>query len=114
MYVHPDHRRQGYFKELYAHVRRDAEAAGAAGLRLYADDGNVRAHTTVRYIIWCLYFRCCPLGTSRGFTTRATVSGRHLGLGHVAEEGVGGTAYHRKRQPAQPAHSDWILPTETE
>jgi ribosomal protein S18 acetylase RimI-like enzyme len=31
------------FRELYAHARREAQAAGAAGLRLYVDNSNVRA-----------------------------------------------------------------------
>jgi GNAT superfamily N-acetyltransferase len=42
-YVAPGHRRRGVFTKLYAHVRAAAAAAGAAGVRLYADAGNVRA-----------------------------------------------------------------------
>lgn len=34
-------------RRLYQHVRAEAEKEGAAGLRLYADDGNTRAHATV-------------------------------------------------------------------
>ncbi|GLC46901.1 hypothetical protein PLESTF_000899700 [Pleodorina starrii] len=45
VYVQPEHRRRGYFKALYDHVRREAQAEGAAGLRLYADVENTRAHT---------------------------------------------------------------------
>ncbi|GIL78628.1 hypothetical protein Vretimale_6228 [Volvox reticuliferus] len=44
VYVQPEHRRRGLFKALYNHVRREAQAAGAAGLRLYADITNERAH----------------------------------------------------------------------
>ncbi|KAG2485444.1 hypothetical protein HYH03_015823 [Edaphochlamys debaryana] len=44
VYVRPEYRRRGYFRALYAHVRAEAQAAGAAGLRLYADVGNERAH----------------------------------------------------------------------
>lgn len=44
----PEHfRQQGHFKSLYKHVREEAQKAGAAGLRLYADVGNERAHTAV-------------------------------------------------------------------
>jgi GNAT superfamily N-acetyltransferase len=44
VYCHPAARKQGHFKRLYAHVRAEAQAQGAAGLRLYADDGNTSAH----------------------------------------------------------------------
>eukprot|EP00878_Enallax_costatus_P018036 GHUV01018964.1.p1 GENE.GHUV01018964.1~~GHUV01018964.1.p1 ORF type:complete len:175 (+),score=19.14 GHUV01018964.1:1181-1705(+) len=44
VYVSPEHRQQGHFKQLYAAVRDEAQKAGAAGLRLYADDHNKRAH----------------------------------------------------------------------
>ncbi|KAF8068388.1 hypothetical protein HT031_002077 [Scenedesmus sp. PABB004] len=44
VYVDPGHRRQGCFTQLYDHVRHAARAAGAVGLRLYADVGNARAH----------------------------------------------------------------------
>lgn len=47
MYVPPEFRQQGHFKSLYKHVREEAQKAGAAGLRLYADVGNERAHTAV-------------------------------------------------------------------
>lgn len=44
VYCPVQHRRQGHFKALYEHVKAEARAAGAAGLRLYADTGNARAH----------------------------------------------------------------------
>ncbi|PNH02583.1 hypothetical protein TSOC_011429 [Tetrabaena socialis] len=44
VYVRPDHRRRGHFRSMYAHVRAEAAAAGASGVRLYADTGNERAH----------------------------------------------------------------------
>lgn len=47
MYVPPQFRQQGHFKSLYKHVREEAQKAGAAGLRLYADVGNERAHAAV-------------------------------------------------------------------
>ena len=47
VYVHPDHRRKGYFRQLYDHVRDVAQREKAGGLRLYADASNARAHTTV-------------------------------------------------------------------
>lgn len=46
VYVRPDCRKNGHFKALYAYVRSEAVAAGAAGLRLYADDSNANAHAT--------------------------------------------------------------------
>ncbi|KAL3159704.1 hypothetical protein ABBQ38_010110 [Trebouxia sp. C0009 RCD-2024] len=46
VYVHPDHRRKGYFRQLYRYVRQAAEEARAGGLRLYADTTNERAHAT--------------------------------------------------------------------
>ena len=47
MYVHPEHRRRGYYRLLYQHVREAAKQEGVAGIRLYADTGNVKAHSTV-------------------------------------------------------------------
>jgi len=47
VYVHPQHRRKGYFRQLYMHVKQLAQSQEAGGLRLYADSTNVRAHTTV-------------------------------------------------------------------
>lgn len=47
VYVHPQHRRKGYFRQLYMHVKQLAQNQEAGGLRLYADSTNVRAHTTV-------------------------------------------------------------------
>ncbi|KXZ48294.1 hypothetical protein GPECTOR_29g7 [Gonium pectorale] len=45
VYVRPEYRRRGLFKALYRHVRAEAEAAGAAGVRLYTDTGNQRSHS---------------------------------------------------------------------
>ncbi|KAI8474044.1 MAG: acyl-CoA N-acyltransferase [Monoraphidium minutum] len=42
------HRRKGYYRRLYEMVREEARRAGAAGVRLYADDGNGRAHEAYR------------------------------------------------------------------
>jgi len=46
VYVVPDARRHGVFRELYRRVREAAHAAGAGGLRLYVDTTNVRAQQT--------------------------------------------------------------------
>ncbi|KAL3157677.1 hypothetical protein ABBQ32_012116 [Trebouxia sp. C0010 RCD-2024] len=46
VYVHPDHRRKGFFRQLYKYVRQAAEQAQAGGLRLYADTTNEKAHAT--------------------------------------------------------------------
>jgi ribosomal protein S18 acetylase RimI-like enzyme len=43
VYVAPDLRRRGVLKALYEHVRREAQAAGVGGLRLYVDNTNTRA-----------------------------------------------------------------------
>jgi ribosomal protein S18 acetylase RimI-like enzyme len=40
VYVHPDFRSRGIFKELYRHVERLARQAGACGLRLYVEREN--------------------------------------------------------------------------
>jgi GNAT superfamily N-acetyltransferase len=47
VYVLPEHRHQGHFKAMYQHVRQEAERQGAAGVRLYADNGNTKAHAAV-------------------------------------------------------------------
>jgi GNAT superfamily N-acetyltransferase len=43
VYVLPEMRRKGVLRALYAHVRREAHASGAGGLRLYVDNTNTRA-----------------------------------------------------------------------
>lgn len=43
VHVAADARRLGVFRALYAHTRQAANAAGAAGLRLYVDTTNTRA-----------------------------------------------------------------------
>jgi predicted GNAT family acetyltransferase len=43
VWVPPAERRNGYYRELYAHVREASIAAGAAGIRLYVDARNTRA-----------------------------------------------------------------------
>jgi GNAT superfamily N-acetyltransferase len=40
VYVHPDYRRWGIFRALYAHARRQAQAVGAVGIRLYVEQDN--------------------------------------------------------------------------
>jgi GNAT superfamily N-acetyltransferase len=47
VYVHPDYRRKGLFRALYQHAKAKSQEAGACGLRLYADVGNVKAQDTV-------------------------------------------------------------------
>jgi len=43
VFVAADARQHGVFRAIYAHLRREAAAAGAGGLRLYVDTSNVRA-----------------------------------------------------------------------
>ena len=43
VYVLRDARQHGVFRAIYAHLRREAEATGAGGVRLYVDVTNIRA-----------------------------------------------------------------------
>ena len=43
VYVAPSARRRGVFRALYEHVKREAQAQGVGGLRLYVDVTNSRA-----------------------------------------------------------------------
>jgi GNAT superfamily N-acetyltransferase len=43
VHVVTEARRHGVFRALYAFIRREAQAAGAGGLRLYVDNTNTRA-----------------------------------------------------------------------
>ena len=45
-YVHPDHRRKGYFRALYYHARRTAKERGIAALKLIVNHSNVTARAT--------------------------------------------------------------------
>jgi GNAT superfamily N-acetyltransferase len=45
VYVLPDARGRGVYRALYDAVRREAQTARAAGLRLYVDTGNTRAQS---------------------------------------------------------------------
>jgi GNAT superfamily N-acetyltransferase len=40
VYISPAARGRGVFKEMYAHIRGEAQSAGAGGLRLYVDKRN--------------------------------------------------------------------------
>jgi GNAT superfamily N-acetyltransferase len=46
VYVLPDYRRKGIFREMYAFIRREADIKGAAGLRLYVESNNTAAMKT--------------------------------------------------------------------
>ena len=48
VWVEPQHRKKGCFRQLYQAVRAEAEAAGAGGLRLYVDERNTRAQAVYR------------------------------------------------------------------
>ncbi|MFN3166566.1 MAG: GNAT family N-acetyltransferase [Phycisphaeraceae bacterium] len=51
VYVHPEHRRRGVFKKLYAEVRRLGDAAGGVcGYRLYVERDNRRAQQTYQQL----------------------------------------------------------------
>ncbi len=46
VYVLPEYRRKGVFRMMYGHVKREAESAGVAGLRLYVESANTVARLT--------------------------------------------------------------------
>lgn len=46
VYVLPDFRRQGIFREMYTFIKEKALDQGVAGLRLYVETGNTRAKMT--------------------------------------------------------------------
>jgi len=51
VYVHPDFRRHGVFRALFAHLKEEALAdPGVVGLRLYVEEQNTRAHETYRQL----------------------------------------------------------------
>ncbi len=46
VYVLPEHRRKGIFRQMYNHIKNEADKAGVAGLRLYVESKNTRAQNT--------------------------------------------------------------------
>jgi len=46
VYVLPEYRRKGIFRKMYEHIRQLAVNSGIAGLRLYVESNNSRAHKT--------------------------------------------------------------------
>lgn len=46
VYVVPEFRRQGIFREMYTFIRNKADEQGVAGLRLYVETENKRAKNT--------------------------------------------------------------------
>ena len=47
VYVHPDFRRQGVYRSLYAHLKEQVQNDKKLnGIRLYADKSNITAHKT--------------------------------------------------------------------
>ncbi len=49
VYIHPDYRRRGVFRQLYERLRGEAEAdPQVVGLRLYVERENEQAHHTYR------------------------------------------------------------------
>jgi len=46
VYVIPEYRRKGIFRKMYNFIRNEADREGVAGLRLYVETANVRAHRT--------------------------------------------------------------------
>lgn len=51
VFVHPDFRRLGVFRALFARLKEEALAdPGVVGLRLYVEEQNTRAHETYRQL----------------------------------------------------------------
>jgi GNAT superfamily N-acetyltransferase len=51
VYIHPEHRRQGVFRALYAHLRAlAATTPGVVGLRLYVERENHAAQATYAHL----------------------------------------------------------------
>lgn len=46
VYVLPEHRRRGVFRNMYAFIKREGQNNNIAGLRLYVESNNVRARKT--------------------------------------------------------------------
>ncbi|MDZ7738340.1 MAG: GNAT family N-acetyltransferase [Bacteroidales bacterium] len=46
VYIIPEHRRKGIFKEMYLHVKETALQNNVSGLRLYVEQENVNAQKT--------------------------------------------------------------------
>jgi len=46
VYVRPEARQRGVFRSIYEHILETARREGCAGIRLYVDDHNQRAHET--------------------------------------------------------------------
>jgi GNAT superfamily N-acetyltransferase len=46
VYVLPEYRRSGVFRNMYAFIKREAQNNNIAGLRLYVESNNVRARKT--------------------------------------------------------------------
>lgn len=77
VYVLPVHRRQGHFSAMYQHVRQEAERQGAAGVRLYADNSNTKAHAVVR--AWLLPHACMIGSVRLSWRHGPAVSTQHAG-----------------------------------
>lgn len=46
VYVLPDYRRSGVFRQMYLYIKEEGEKQGIAGLRLYVESNNKRAMAT--------------------------------------------------------------------
>lgn len=46
VYVLPEYRRKGVFREMYSFIMKEADKKGVAGLRLYVESNNDRARKT--------------------------------------------------------------------
>ena len=58
VYVLPEFRRKGVFRMMYEKIRTEAEKKGIAGLRLYVETNNIRAHKTYESLgMQCEHYR---------------------------------------------------------
>ena len=58
VYVITSHRRRGLFTELFGAVREAATAEGVEVMRLYADNGNARAHAAYIKLGMSSHYAC--------------------------------------------------------
>lgn len=58
VYVLPELRRKGVFRMMYEKIKTEAEKKGIAGLRLYVETNNIRAHKTYESLgMQCEHYR---------------------------------------------------------
>ena len=58
VYVLPEYRRKGIFRQMYSTIKKEAEKQGVAGLRLYVETTNINAQKTYEALgMHCQHYR---------------------------------------------------------